>query len=315
MLNTEMLKSDDQKSSLLESTSSEPKQDPNHIMISPKFPPTVDMIELISKKTPDGRIPARAPNAFIIYRKVYVETTREHGYYLPMSIVSSMASQSWESADETVKAEYRRIAKEALRVRNEMYPKSGRRKRKDRWNIVSFDPPTPPLNKNEKKRRNRNLKNSTKSIKGIKDNKLIESKDTSPVILDTFSHNINSIPDLSFDIYSNTTFTNNPFLYEMYLADTDFNVNNPFNHQSPYIYTPSTSNAFVPSISCQAISCRQFDLDSEFNTVFTQEPTFLNVNDQNLQNLNNEDNDPSSFAINHISANTPFTQFHNFNMN
>ncbi|KAF0483218.1 MATA-HMG [Gigaspora margarita] len=129
MLNTEMLKSDDQKSLLLESTSSEPKQDPNHIMISPKFPPTIDMIELISRKSPDGRIPARAPNAFIIYRKVYVETARENGYYLPMTIVSSMASQSWESANETVKAEYRRIAKEALRVRNEMYSESGRRKK------------------------------------------------------------------------------------------------------------------------------------------------------------------------------------------
>ncbi|RIB15112.1 kinase-like domain-containing protein [Gigaspora rosea] len=124
-----MSKSDDQKSPLLESTSSEPKQGPNHIMISPKFPPTVDMIELISKKTPDGRIPARAPNAFIIYRKVYVETAREHGYYLPMTIVSSMTLQSWESADETVKAEYRRIAKEALRVRIEMYSESGRRKK------------------------------------------------------------------------------------------------------------------------------------------------------------------------------------------
>ncbi|CAG8779460.1 40430_t:CDS:1 [Gigaspora margarita] len=329
MLNTEELKSDDQKSPLIESTSSESKQDPNHIVISPKFPPTVDMIELISKKSPDGRIPARAPNAFIIYRKVYVETARENGYYLPMTIVSSMASQSWESADETVKAEYRRIAKEALRVRNEMYPKSGRRKRKDRWNIVSFDPPTPPLNKNEKKRKNRNLKNSTKNIKGIKDNKHMESKDTSPVILDTISNNINSIPNVSFDMYSNTTFTNNPFLYEMYLADTDFNSNNPFNYQSPNftsIDTPTTSNAFVPSTSCQSISFRQFDLDSELNTVFTQEPTFLNVNDQNLQILSNEDNEISSFAINHISANTSsFTQsnydmlqplqFHNFNMN
>ncbi|RIB24826.1 hypothetical protein C2G38_2068957 [Gigaspora rosea] len=99
-------------------------------MISPKFLPTVDMIEPISKKSPDGRIPARAPNAFIIYRKVYVETARENGCYLPMTIISSMASQSWESADETIKAEYRRIAKEALRVRNEMYSGSGRRKKK-----------------------------------------------------------------------------------------------------------------------------------------------------------------------------------------
>ncbi|CAG8709031.1 22922_t:CDS:2, partial [Gigaspora rosea] len=126
----EIFKSNDQKSPLLESTSSEPKQDPNHIMISPKFLPTVDMIEPISKKSPDGRIPARAPNAFIIYRKVYVETARENGCYLPMTIISSMASQSWESADETIKAEYRRIAKEALRVRNEMYSGSGRRKKK-----------------------------------------------------------------------------------------------------------------------------------------------------------------------------------------
>ncbi|CAG8476585.1 17652_t:CDS:2 [Gigaspora rosea] len=156
--------------------------------------------------------------------------------------------------------------------------------------------------------RNRNLKNSTKSIKEIKENKLIESKDTSPVILDTFSHNINSIPELSFDMYSNTTFT---FLYEMHLADTDFNVNNPFNYQSSNltsIDTPSTSNALVPFTSCQAISCRQFDLDSELNTVFTQEPTFLNINYQNLPSLSNKDNDTSSFAINHISANTPFTQ-------
>ncbi|CAG8797932.1 3782_t:CDS:1, partial [Gigaspora rosea] len=36
----EMSKSDDQKSPLQESMSSEPKQGPNHIMISPKFPPT-----------------------------------------------------------------------------------------------------------------------------------------------------------------------------------------------------------------------------------------------------------------------------------
>ncbi|RIB24833.1 hypothetical protein C2G38_2068972 [Gigaspora rosea] len=108
-------------------------------MISPKFPPTVDMIELISKKSPDGRIPARAPNAFIIYRKVYVETAREHGYYLPMTIVFSMALRSWESADETVKAEYRRIAKEALRVRNEMYCESERRKKNNKIKLKELN--------------------------------------------------------------------------------------------------------------------------------------------------------------------------------
>ncbi|CAG8630352.1 32_t:CDS:1, partial [Scutellospora calospora] len=70
----------------------------------------------LSKKSSDDRIPARAPNAFIIYRKVYVETAREHGHCLPMTTISTMASQSWESADEQVKEEYRRIAKEALKI-------------------------------------------------------------------------------------------------------------------------------------------------------------------------------------------------------
>ncbi|CAG8766394.1 909_t:CDS:1, partial [Racocetra persica] len=166
---------------LLDDTSSKPKQDQHYINIAPKFPPVVDMIELISKKSPDGRIPSRAPNAFIIYRKVYVEAAREKGHFLPMTIVSAMASQSWESADESVKAEYRRIAKEALRVRNEMYPKSGRRKRKDRWNIVSFDPPAPPPNKND--RRRKNVKSSSKNIKGGKNNNIEtikDIKDTSP---------------------------------------------------------------------------------------------------------------------------------------
>ncbi|RIB15108.1 hypothetical protein C2G38_2193223 [Gigaspora rosea] len=55
-----------------------------------------------------------------------------------MTIVSSMASQSWESADETVKAEYRRIAKEALRVRNEMYCESLRRKKNKQNQILEL---------------------------------------------------------------------------------------------------------------------------------------------------------------------------------
>ncbi|RIB15103.1 hypothetical protein C2G38_2193217 [Gigaspora rosea] len=97
MLNTEMLKSDEQKSPLLESTSSEPKQDPNHIMISPKFHPTVDMIELISKKSP------------------MAEFQRE--YLMRLSFIEKAGNL----LTKLPKLKYRRIAKEALRVRNEMY--------------------------------------------------------------------------------------------------------------------------------------------------------------------------------------------------
>ncbi|CAJ0752546.1 19954_t:CDS:2 [Entrophospora sp. SA101] len=89
------------------------------VVIKPPFPPIVDTLGLISKKSVDGRIPARAPNAFIIYRKVYVEAARQQGHYLPMTVVSSMASQSWEQEPEFVKSEYKRLAKDALTMRNE----------------------------------------------------------------------------------------------------------------------------------------------------------------------------------------------------
>ncbi|CAG8621041.1 15705_t:CDS:1, partial [Dentiscutata heterogama] len=149
-----------------------------------------------------------------------------------------------------------------------------------------------------------------------------------PVILDPFSHNINSTSPLSFNMYSNATPNNlsNPdsaLLYEMYLADSDFNANNAFNDHSPNltsINTPPTSNVFtVPSY--QEFSLRQFDFGNELSNlnIFTQEPTFLNnVNDLNLQILNdsshNDDNIISSFEINQITENTPFMQSNNYDM-
>ncbi|CAG8620753.1 23476_t:CDS:1 [Cetraspora pellucida] len=323
---------------LLDTTSSKPKQDQQFINIAPKFPPIVDTIELISKKSPDGRIPSRAPNAFIIYRKVYVETARENGHYLPMTIVSAMASQSWESADESVKAEYRRIAREALRVRNEMYPKSGRRKRKDRWNIVSFDPdpPTPPPNKND--RRRKNVTSNSKKIKGVKNNKNNEfNNNTSPINFDTSSFNANSTPDLSFETFSNTIpmYTNNPSnpdlsasLFEKYLAKRDFNANNAFNDKNdfnvnnafndqtssnlPIVNTPITSNIFasVPS------AFQEINFQYDLNTEFTQGQTLLNESDLQFLNnsLYNENGINSSFAINQTIANTPFIQSNSYDM-
>ncbi|CAG8522614.1 5623_t:CDS:2 [Acaulospora colombiana] len=128
------------------------------------FPPTVDLFHLVSKKSPDGRIPVRSPNAFIIYRKVYVEAARKSGYFLPMTNISSMASQSWADEREEVRAAYQQIAKDALKVRNEIYPKSSKRKRKDRWNIVSFEDP-PPIRKDvkERKKSKRKVQRKTKT--------------------------------------------------------------------------------------------------------------------------------------------------------
>src|SRR5690242_18582826 len=83
-------------------------------LIRPPFPPTINPHDLIlstsdSSNNNNKKIRSRAPNAFIIYRKIFIETARSQGYYLPMTVISSMASQSWEQENEHVKCEYRRL--------------------------------------------------------------------------------------------------------------------------------------------------------------------------------------------------------------
>ncbi|CAI2174613.1 12531_t:CDS:1 [Funneliformis geosporum] len=114
-------------------------------MIYPPFPPRINPQDLVSssKNNADNKkIPTRAPNAFIIYRKIFIQTARSQGYCLPMTVISSMASQSWEKENDIVKSEYKRLAKEAFNLRCEMLPKSftsSRRRKREKWNIISFD--------------------------------------------------------------------------------------------------------------------------------------------------------------------------------
>ncbi|CAI2186717.1 16417_t:CDS:1 [Funneliformis geosporum] len=112
----------------------------NNPCFKPPFPPIINPRDLVAKQPTGGRTLARAPNAFIIYRKLCVETARSYGYYLPMTVISSMASQSWEEESLAVKAEYKRIAQEATKHYKEMYPKIERRKKREKWNLVSFQP-------------------------------------------------------------------------------------------------------------------------------------------------------------------------------
>ncbi|CAB4423793.1 unnamed protein product [Rhizophagus irregularis] len=105
--------------------------------IRPPFPPNINPKDLI-KKSRDG-VYIRAPNAFIIYRKLFIETSRNEGYYLPMTVISVMSSQSWEQESEMVKNEYKRIAKEAFDYRKELIPKTKQRRKREKWNIVSFE--------------------------------------------------------------------------------------------------------------------------------------------------------------------------------
>jgi hypothetical protein len=105
--------------------------------IRPPFPPVINPKDLI-KKSRDG-VYIRAPNAFIIYRKLFIETSRKEGYYLPMTVISVMSSQSWEQESEMVKNEYKRIAKAAFDYRKELIPKSKQRRKREKWNIISFE--------------------------------------------------------------------------------------------------------------------------------------------------------------------------------
>nr|CAG8433893.1 8263_t:CDS:2 [Entrophospora candida] len=110
------------------------------------FPPIINLAELLQPNKSfslfdEPHKPSRAPNAFIIYRKVFVKVARDEGHNLPMTAISSMASISWEKEPEEVKAEYKRISKEAHLKKKAMFPKDKRKKRKETWNVVSFQGP------------------------------------------------------------------------------------------------------------------------------------------------------------------------------
>ncbi|CAG8693952.1 4253_t:CDS:1 [Acaulospora morrowiae] len=110
----------------------------DNITIELPFPPSVDLINLITKGSAGKKL-ARTPNAFLIYRKVFVETARHNGVSLPMTNISTLASKRWANESDLVKAAYKVIARDALLLRNDVFPKHGKRKRIDRWNLVTFD--------------------------------------------------------------------------------------------------------------------------------------------------------------------------------
>ncbi|CAH1755948.1 14484_t:CDS:2 [Entrophospora sp. SA101] len=111
------------------------------------FPPLIDTQQLIlnSKKKSCARnnshVPLRAPNAFIIYRKVFVEAVKSEGHRLPMTVISSMASRSWENETDVVKEEYKRLSREAYNRFNEMFPKkdgTNRRKKREQEGLETW---------------------------------------------------------------------------------------------------------------------------------------------------------------------------------
>ncbi|CAG8734478.1 10118_t:CDS:1 [Gigaspora margarita] len=113
--------------------------DKEEIRIIVPFPPKINPRDLITL-LPDGNVPTRTPNAFIIYRKALIEAIRAEGHNLPMSSISSIASKQWHKEPDFVKNEYKRLAIEALDHSNTMIKSSSisRRRKNERWNTITF---------------------------------------------------------------------------------------------------------------------------------------------------------------------------------
>ncbi|RHZ66632.1 hypothetical protein Glove_306g65 [Diversispora epigaea] len=241
---------------------------PNQVMkISSKpfikvaFPPVINIRDLMTRQTENRR----GPNAFIIYRKIFVETARADGYQLPMTVVSSMASQSWELESEMVKTEYKKLAKEANEIRNEIFPKSPRRKKRERWNIVSFK--QPDLRKKSLSKHNQQQQQQKKSPK--EPSLEIESTTSNQIKNPTTTTN-----DIQYDLDerssssktndSNDSNDNSPIIdkyYDLYIESTS---------HSPSIndlYIESTSHS--PSINTESSEILDDLIFSEINSFIT----------------------------------------------
>ncbi|RIB18052.1 hypothetical protein C2G38_2185687 [Gigaspora rosea] len=178
-------------------------------LIKIPFPPEIKSQDLVILH-PDGRVP-KTPNAFMIYRKLFVETARAGGYNLPMSIISPIASRSWEQEPEEVKNEYKRIAKEAFNYRNELFPKSKSQSKKDKWKFISFDKPTARKVTTPKSMRsdNKSAKHQFESFTS----KQVTPDDYSELFDDPNDIDINS-PIFNLDLFADwTEFLNNQNTY------------------------------------------------------------------------------------------------------
>ncbi|CAG8487504.1 12705_t:CDS:1 [Dentiscutata erythropus] len=149
-------------------------------LIKIPFPPEINFQDLVILH-PDGHV-SKTPNAFMIYRKLFVETARAGGYNFPMNVISSMTSRSWEQEPEEVKNEYKRIAKEAFNYRNELFPKIKLQSKKGQWKIISFDKPSTRKVKNSKTMRSVNK--STKHQQFEPTSKIQVIPDKSPELFD-----------------------------------------------------------------------------------------------------------------------------------
>lgn len=75
------------------------------------FPPTIKVSDIIKKREP-CKIALKGPNAFIIYRKAFLNQLYIENHNLKMTEVSKLVSIQWKNETEIVKEAYRKISRE-----------------------------------------------------------------------------------------------------------------------------------------------------------------------------------------------------------
>ncbi|GBC06646.1 hypothetical protein RclHR1_00070013 [Rhizophagus clarus] len=242
------------------------------------FPPQIDPYKLVSNRKQDGsmgRIPARTPNAFILYRKVFIESAHKVGYHLPMTVISTMASKSWKHESDIVKEEYRKISKQAYEIRKQLIPKSSKKKKRERWNFVSFS-----------SKSNLNDNSSKIVMKTFVDKDIQQQKD----LIETFNPNLEATNQFPSTESSSDNFDNETVSY------TKGQLNYHTYDQKPVNYTNLEHK------------------DIEFES-FSHNNNMYDVNQYNLYNVDGMNyhsagNSNSSIQISHYN----FQSFYNYNM-
>ncbi|CAG8493728.1 3472_t:CDS:1 [Ambispora gerdemannii] len=212
----------------------------------PPFPPLLDDNDLLIKrlsKNRGGKIdkkPVKPPNAFIIYRRTYVKAAIAEGYKLPMTVISTMASQAWNYEPPVVKAEYKRIAK-SVRLQHDIeYPKSiPKQSRNDRSATKSIEA---AKNNNDSYELNEQFNSSTESLSSpsLQDSDLFTSPPSSTLVDFDFSdlsfEPIDSLPNQQQDqdkfidfVYDEDFFAPNLFEFEKFINSSKDNNNNYIN--------------------------------------------------------------------------------------
>ncbi|GBC06575.1 hypothetical protein RclHR1_06930004 [Rhizophagus clarus] len=81
------------------------------IKITLPFPPAINATDIVNRRKP-CKVKSKGPNAFLIYRKAFLEHLSHLKYNLKMTDVSKLVSKYWENETDDVKDAYRKISKE-----------------------------------------------------------------------------------------------------------------------------------------------------------------------------------------------------------